>query len=151
MLGVTDVPSSLDQDQLLESSKMKSNAVKLVLTYQSQCHSQCFHSQATRDHSTETWTSTARTELNSSLNGRPSQLVGKKMLSSPNWQPLSPPLNDVYLWICLLNNHDLFINHIYICMDRWCCYDFGYNKCHNSYLGTWILNLCIGRSKLTFT
>ena len=46
---VTEQPFSQDQDLLLENTNMKLNLDKLVLTYQSQFHYQCFHLQETKD------------------------------------------------------------------------------------------------------
>lgn len=95
MLGVMDVLFSLDQVQLPENSKMKFNVDKLVLIFQFQYLYQCSHSQETKNHSMVIWTSMVKMELNSSLNGKLSPLVGKKMPNSPNSQHPSPPLNDL--------------------------------------------------------
>lgn len=84
MLGVTVAQFSLDQVQLLENSKTKLNVDKLVLTYPSQSHYLCFLSLEIKNLSMEIWISMVKTELNSSPNGKPLQLVGKKMPNSLN-------------------------------------------------------------------
>jgi len=94
MHGEMELLFSHVQALLLTSSKMKSNAVKLVSMFPFPCPYPCFHSQEAKNLSTEIWTSTAKLVWNSSLNGRQLLADGKKRANSQNYRPHSPPIND---------------------------------------------------------
>ncbi len=103
--GVMEHQFSQNQVQLPGNSKTKLKLVRLELTFPFQFLCLCSPSQETRNHFTEIWTFTVKTELSSSPNGRQLLRDGNKKTSSPNFLHHSQPINeDHYLiieWILL--------------------------------------------------
>lgn len=92
--GETDVLFSLNPAQPLINLKMKLNAVKLVLMFQSLFLSLCFHSQVAKNPSLVMKTFMERLESDSLLNGKLLPQDGNKKINSQSCQPHSQHIND---------------------------------------------------------